>query len=52
MQAPGDHREPVLVNDPPVPLVVWTQSINGEYDVYGRFLSTRIYIPLVVRDGS
>ena len=49
---PGNHREPAIVNDPPVPLVIWTQSISGEYDVYGRFLFTRIYIPLVLRAGN
>lgn len=49
---PGNHRDPALVNDPPVPLVIWTQSISGEYDVYGRFLFTSIYIPLVLRAGN
>jgi hypothetical protein len=34
----------------PVPLAVWHSWNGSDFDVYGRFLYRRVYLPLTLRN--
>ncbi|MGD2206903.1 MAG: hypothetical protein PVH17_09000 [Anaerolineae bacterium] len=46
----SEDRVPVVASGSSAPLAVWQTWNGSDWDVYGRFLYRRVYLPVVVRN--